>query len=587
MASDSREELLTTLPDQLRLLLVEDNPGDAELVRIMLGEAWSPRFEVVHTETLRSALERLRDQIFDVVLLDLSLDDAAGLEAVARLREHGGTPPIVVMTGNRDQQLALHAIQQGAQGFLVKGEVGGAQLVRNVLHAIERQRMVLELDAAHARERHFATHDALTKLPNRLLFLDRLQQAIETARRTGKQLGLLFLDLDDFKAVNDTLGHAAGDRFLQAVAERLVGSVRASDTVARFGGDEFVILCGNLTRGSDAVTVTEKVLAALSEPISLEEFATRATVSVGVAIHRCDDTSVEDLLKQADAAMYQAKQSGRNRYVAYRQAEDETGEGGPGLGEQVRGALERGELEVRYRPRVDLAAGRIAGAELQIHWRTDAGRRLSSADFFSLLERNGMADAVREWGLGVAAADAATWADDALRLHMAISDRQLWGDALERLTRAATEGSLALDRLTLELDESDLARRPVATMEALEQLRRRGVRIVASGFGAGTSSLRLLRDLPLDGMKLDAALLQGVPDDRTDTAMASALVSMAGVLGIQSVAGGVAAPAQLEHLSTIGCDIVEGPLFGEPVDSEGFAAWLRGAPLEWDKPEPT
>ena len=299
-------------PESIRILLIEDNPGDARLLSIYLSESRRQEFVLHHVDKISEGIRSLNKQAFHVVLLDLSLPDATGLESVKRICSIIPQIPIIVLTGLEDDAMAIELVQYGAQDYLVKNQVNGQILVRAMLYAIERKKM-------EERLHYLAMHDSLTNLPNRALFQDRLSQALERAQRSrlGKfakwETAVLLLDLDDFKSVNDTFGHLEGDRLLQAVAERLTKCIRQSDTVARMGGDEFTLIFENLSGQEDAKNMAEKILDVISQPFQLSNEEIKMTASIGISLFPSDGYDFLSLLKAADIAMYSAKCDG-NRY---------------------------------------------------------------------------------------------------------------------------------------------------------------------------------------------------------------------------------------------------------------------------------
>ena len=301
--------------EPIRILLIEDNPGDARLLSIYLAESRRQDFALQHVVKINEGIACLRKQSFDVVLLDLSLPDATGLESVQRLCGAFSNIPIIVLTGLEDDALAIEAVQIGAQDYLVKNQVNGQILVRAMRYAIERKKM-------EERLHNLAMHDSLTNLPNRALFQDRLSLALERAQRNrkGKNLkwetAVLLLDLDNFKSVNDTLGHLQGDKLLQAVAERLQKCIRQSDTVARMGGDEFTLIFENLSGQEDARILAGKILDVFAQPFQLSSETWKITASIGISLFPTDGDDFSSLLKAADIAMYAAKRQG-NRYCLF------------------------------------------------------------------------------------------------------------------------------------------------------------------------------------------------------------------------------------------------------------------------------
>ena len=293
---------------------MEDNDGDA---RLLLSYLEHKRFEVKRVTRLTDALGLLASGSFAVVLLDLNLPDTRGAPTLTRALQAAPGTPIVVLTGLDDEDLAVRAVQLGAQDYLVKGQIDARALTRTLRYAMERKRMILELDAAREREHHLATHDALTGLPNRALFFDRLSTAVEYAERYRHGLAVLYLDLDGFKQINDTHGHTAADGVLRTFAKHLVDTVRRSDTVARLGGDEFGVLLSRIRHPDDAKHVSRKLLGGLDRPLSVGDGETLLGASIGIAVYPGDGADPETLIRNADAAMYSAKHQGKGCYWFY------------------------------------------------------------------------------------------------------------------------------------------------------------------------------------------------------------------------------------------------------------------------------
>jgi two-component system cell cycle response regulator len=294
----------------LKVLLVEDNKLDAQLTQDLLAKESNQSFDLVHVGGLSEALPRLSRESFDVVLLDLSLPDGHGLDTLGQVQVAAPSLPVVVLSGLDDKELALQAVQYGAQDYLVKGQDSAEMLVRAIRYSIERKR-------AEERLIYLAQYDQLTGLANRALFRERLTQALARSKRKNQLLGLMVLDLDRFKSVNDSLGHNVGDKLLKAVADRLKTCVREVDTVARMGGDEFTVLLEGISCDQDVITVAKRILESIIQPLVLDGSDVHTSASIGVTIYPADDHGVDDLLKHADRAMYRAKEQGGNHYHLY------------------------------------------------------------------------------------------------------------------------------------------------------------------------------------------------------------------------------------------------------------------------------
>jgi diguanylate cyclase (GGDEF)-like protein/PAS domain S-box-containing protein len=522
------------------LLLVEDNPGDARLLREMLNEQGSQHTELTHVQYMREAEKQLAEHMFDLILLDLGLPDANGLAAVRRAHAIAPRVPLVVLTGMDDEALASQALQEGAQDYLIKGQIEARGLLRSLRYAVERKAMeealfvekeraqvtlncigdavactdslgkvtflnlVAEkmtgwslqeaaglpldevfrvLDAAshevspnpmgtavgqgctahrpancvlvrrdgfeipiedsvspiHDREgnatgavivfrdvsaaramadqiTHSAEHDFLTGLPNRMLLNDRLTQAITLAPRHHKRVAILFLDLDGFKHINDSLGHPTGDKLLQSIARRLVDCVRASDTVSRQGGDEFVVLLSEVERSEDTAITARRMLQAVAEAHSIDHHDLHVTTSIGVSVFPDDGRDAETLIKNADTAMYQAKENGRQSYKFFKPAMNVRAVERQAIEESLRRALERQEFAVHYQPKVSLKTGEITGAEALLRWTHPVRGPISPAQFIPIAEDCGLIRPIGNWILREACRQARAWLDAGLPL---------------------------------------------------------------------------------------------------------------------------------------------------------------------------
>jgi diguanylate cyclase (GGDEF)-like protein/PAS domain S-box-containing protein len=423
-----------------------------------------------------------------------------------------------------------------------------------------------------------AYHDALTGLPNRMLFLDRLQIALAHARRQGGQPAVLFLDLDDFKVINDTLGHATGDRLLQGVAERLIASVREDDTVARMGGDEFTLLLPNVGRVEDAARLAGKLLEAVAQPFQIDGQDLFVTTSVGVSLYPSDGEDAENLLKNADRAMYRAKEMGRNNYQLFAPALNVRAVNRLSLETRLRRALDREDFVLHYQPQVNLATRRIVGLEALIRWRED-GRLLEPAEFIPVAEEARLILPLGQWILRAACQQARSWQNQGLpevRLAVNLSARQFQQqDLIRSVFFSVRDAGLPPRRLELEITESAAMLNVDRTIGMLHGLRDMGVRISMDDFGTGHSSLSYLKRFPIDAVKIDQSFVRDMTSDPSDAAIVKAIVAMAHSLGLNVVAEGVETLAQADFLRRTGCDEMQGFLVGRPLPADEITDALR------------
>ena len=438
---------------------------------------------------------------------------------------------------------------------------------------------VSERKQADDRIKSLAYHDTLTGLPNRALLNDRLSLAVAQSHRARQKLAVLFLDIDRFKVVNDSLGHALGDRLLQETASRLTASVREGDTVARLGGDEFVVLLPGLQRPVEAARVAEKVLLALRQPWVIDGQERSVTASAGISIYPDDGGDAETLVKNADTALYRAKEQGRDRYQLFTPSMNAGACERLALENGLRRALAQGELRVHYQPLLDLASGRIFGVEALLRWQDpERGLLVPAADFMALAELTGLIVPMGPLVLHAACAQARAWQEHShpeLRVSVNLSARQLAQPELPGQVEAALlESGLAPRFLELEVTENSISQNPEAARETLGRLKALGVRITIDDFGVGHTVLGTLKRLPIDALKIDRSFVRGLVDDPDDAAVASAVIALAHSLKLQVVAEGVETEEQRAFLAAHRCDRIQGHLFSEPVPPEACEALL-------------
>jgi diguanylate cyclase (GGDEF)-like protein len=434
---------------------------------------------------------------------------------------------------------------------------------------------------AQERLQHMAQHDALTELPNRVLFLDRLKQAVARARWHERLVAVLFVDMDRFKTINDTLGHEVGDKLLQALAERFTASVREGDTVARFGGDEFVVLLDDVASEKDIGVVAQKVLEALAPPFAIDGQDLYITASIGVSLYPNDGEDSTTLLKNADIAMYRAKDLGKNTYQFYSADMSARAFERLTLESSLRHAIERNEFRLYYQPQIDTASGAILGVEALLRWQHPDFGLVSPAEFIPLLEETGLIVPAGDWVLRTAceqlrAWHAAGWPQ--LRMAVNLSPRQFQTAGLaQSVERVLSTLGCDPGLLELEITESVLLRHTATTLETLEALHALGVRMAIDDFGTGYSSLSYLRRYSIDTLKIDRSFVHDVPDDADDSALASAIIVLAQSLRLDVIAEGVETEAQRDFLRARGCHQMQGYLFSRPLPAADITRLLETA----------
>ncbi len=449
-----------------------------------------------------------------------------------------------------------------------------------VTHHISSSIDVTEAKQADDRIRHLAHHDTLTQLPNRVLLHGRLQQAMAGAQREAGQLAMLFIDMDRFKDINDTLGHPVGDGLLVEVGQRLSALVRDSDIVARLGGDEFVLVLTGTGRDAAraAASVAAKVLAHLGRPYKVQGYELHSTPSIGIALFPADGEDADTLMKNADSAMYQAKSAGRNNAQFFTAAINQATQDRLVLEAGLRGAIQRGELFLNYQPQLDLDSQRIVGLEALVRWHHPDLGLVPPLKFIPVAEDTGQIEAIGAWVLEEALRQIALWrtaGHPGLRMAVNLSAHQLRGDGFpEQVARALHRHGLPGSALELEITESVAMRDPARTADMLRQLRQFGVALAIDDFGTGYSSLAYLKQLPLSCLKLDRSFVMDIEKDANDAAICTATIQMAHSLGLGVVAEGVETATQLEFLRRLGCDTVQGYFIAKPLSVSDCAAFL-------------
>jgi diguanylate cyclase (GGDEF)-like protein/PAS domain S-box-containing protein len=432
---------------------------------------------------------------------------------------------------------------------------------------------------AEERVRYLATHDSLTGLPNRAMFSELLNHVIEQSKRKQTRCAVFFIDLDRFKFINDSLGHEAGDTLLRTVAQRLKARLRSSDIVARLGGDEFVMLAQDLSSADQAARIARKVLSAVIQPVELFGQECRVTASVGVALYPDDAPDESTLMAHADAAMYHAKEEGKNNFQFYDGRLEMQSRERLAMEAQLRHAMERAELSLHYQAKVDLASHRITGVEALLRWHNTELGPVSPAKFVPLAEETGLILPIGRWVLHSACTQAVAWQRAGLpplRVAVNLSPRQLADPGLvDEVRRVLEVTGLSPEYLELEVTESSVMHHVERALEVLTALRRMGLHLAIDDFGTGYSSLAQLKRFPIDTLKVDRSFIRELPNDPEDRAIAEAILAMGKTLGLRVVAEGVETADQREFLRERHCDEMQGYLFSKPLPPDDFARLLR------------
>jgi diguanylate cyclase (GGDEF)-like protein len=618
-----------------RILVIDDNPaihedfakilnrdpgvdsGMTEAERILFGESATalthPNFELHFASqgeqgVAEAATAHANGKPFAMAFIDMRMPPGwDGLETIQHL--WGADPDVQVVVcsahsdydwadfierlGHSDKLLVLKKpfepieVLQCASALTRKWQ--DQQVVRRQLQSLEHMVSVRTqgLEAANHQLRHLATHDALTGLPNRVLLDDRLAQAVVHAERGQQSFAVLLLDLDRFKFINDSLGHRAGDELLNRVAARLRAVVSDIDTVARIGGDEFVLVLPSAAHREDAEEVAGRAIDALRVPLRISDVELHVSTSVGIAMYPASATTVENLVSHADAAMYCAKQRGRNNLQVFEPGMDTGTRDRVKLESDLHRALANHQFELHYQPKVDTASNCLHSAEALIRWRHPELGLLMPEDFIPLSEDCGLVGAIGEWVLQEACRQSKAWQREGLaRLRVAVNvsaTQFRQGNLLDVIQRALRASDLDPRFLELELTESAVMTNPEESATTLEKLSAMGVLVSVDDFGTGYSSMSYLRRFPIDKLKIDRGFVKDLMTRSDDASIVQAIISLAHSLRLKVVAEGVETPEQLHSLKAMGCDQYQGFHFSPPLSAREFAGLVRRTRLADDE----
>jgi diguanylate cyclase (GGDEF)-like protein len=578
------------------ILIVDDEPEIRHLVRGILSES----YRYLEANSAEEALSIIRMEKIDLVISDINMGGMSGLEMIPLVRAIAPDTVIMMISGEQTIESAIEALRGGAFDYIMKPfdfqHVEAAVrralehhslLVAKRLHENQLEELVRQRTA---ELNHLAYHDALTDLPNRVLFEDRLTQALILAERNRQTLGILFLSLDRFKKVHDTLGRAIGDRLLQKVAERLRSSAHQGETVARFEGDEFALLLTQIggTEGEDVVEVIFQINESLKLPFVIDDHELFITVSVGITLYPDDGADAQTLLKNADAALYRAREQGGDNYQFYTADMNAKAVKRLALENSLRRALERSEFEVYYQPVLDINNRKIVGMEALLRWHHPELGLVQPAEFIPLAEDTGMIIPIGEWVLRTACTQSKAWQEAGfapLSLAVNLSARQFQQQNLaDVVLRILLETGLNSHDLELELTESSIMKNAESAVRTLGELKEMGVKIAIDDFGTGYSSLGYLKRLPIDTLKIDRSFVCDVTTDPDNAALVMTIITLAHNLRLKVVAEGVDSEEQLSFLHLLRCDEWQGYLFSKPLAVEAFEELLsQGHNLAFSK----
>jgi diguanylate cyclase (GGDEF)-like protein len=576
--------------EKLDILIIDDD----EQVRHLLFAVFKDRYACREAGSAEAALLLLGRQSFDLVISDVNMGGMSGLELLPHVHTLSPDSIVLMISGQNNIETAIEAQRAGAFDYILKPldiphvEAAVARALKQALLLQERRHYKDQLEKLlserTAEVNRLANYDTLTGLPNRTLFEDRLEQAVAVAQRAGELLAVLFISLDQFQKVNDTLGHPCGDQLLRQLATRLRDCVTEGDTAARFAGDEFAVLLTHVKGAKDVVETIGAVRLALESPFDLEGQKIFATARVGVSLFPDDGQESRGLLKNAVSALYRAKNSESDHYCFYTEDMNAKVSKQFALETSLRDALDNHEFVLHYQPQLAVDSLKIIGVEALVRWQHPQLGLVPPVEFIQLAEESGLILRLGEWVLRTACRQNRLWQDQgfpAIRMAVNVSARQFQQrDLAETVFGILAETELAPQCLDLELTESSIMSNAPGAIDVFTRLKARGITISIDDFGTGFSSLSYLKRLPLDTLKIDQSFVRDVTTDPDDAALVMAIVTLAHNLRLRVVAEGVENEEQLRFLQLLRCDEVQGYLFSRPLPAAEMGALLALTPGE-------
>lgn len=565
----------------MKLLLIDDNDLDRQaIVRTFKKTEWN--IQITQASSANSGLLEFETDDFDAVLLDYRLPDMDGLDTLRLLVRHPNHhAAIIILTGAmEDDELEQQCIEAGAQDVLFKSDISHKHLTRAIVHARTRHLLERELFESHQRLRTLAENDSLTGLANRYYFDESLRTAIPRANRLNDQLALLFLDLDNFKIINDSMGHDAGDQLLKEVARRLLHVVRNGDIVCRLGGDEFAILAHNFESQEPIILLAERILEDLRRPILIKNTEQFISASIGVATYPDAGNNASDMLKAADLAMYRAKREGKNNYHFFSAALQAQVQERIRLEKELRSLIPTDHFVLYYQPIVDAKSLEITGVESLIRWDHPTRGILPPSEFITLAEEIGLIVEIDSRSRLKACQQLSKWraqniVSETFTVRINVCAQMLTDEDLHTAIKNDLDKTELPGRcIGLEITESVLIENLAATAQLLHQIQSYGIEISVDDFGTGYSSMAYLKALPARTLKIDRTFVQGVPENSDDCRILRAMIVFGKSLNLKIVVEGIETKEQAKFCREYGADLLQGYLFSKPIASNNFEQLL-------------
>lgn len=547
------------------VLVVDDDPSIRLVIRHSMQQCG---YQVIEASNGLEAVHAVIKQIPDLILMDAVMPEMDGFRATEEIKSLEGCAeiPVLMATSLDDEASIAHAFDAGACDYVTKP----------FNWSVLKHRVACSLYAADAQRKiqHLAYHDSLTGLPNRMLFMDRIDQAISRAKREQEKFALLFIDIDHFKVINDSMGHAAGDQLLNVMSQRLCEMLRKSDTVARLGGDEFTVIIEGLEDAEHVVNITKNILSSLDMPVDINGKEVHVGGSIGIAVYPQDGESFGVLLKHADTAMYKAKEQGRNTFQFYASEMSHKAMQRLELENQLRTGIKEKEFVVYYQPKVHLLSNKCTGVEALVRWNHPERGFIPPCDFIPLAEEVGLITQLDEWVMKTACVQFQQWKAAGLpleNLSVNVSARHFKEGGLTNYCQSLLdETKITAESLEIELTESALVDNYDSAKKVLNEIHQMGIRIALDDFGTGYASMAYLKEFPFDTVKIDRSFVKDLPDDYEDAAITKAMIQLSQALNLSTVAEGIEKDVQKIYLQDQECDYGQGYLWSKPVSAEEF-----------------
>lgn len=564
-----------------RILIATESKKSLALFRKLIFKTKKIQIKAEYTDILNFEKKYNKYTDIDVLLLDISNHEEHGIELVIKIKEIILNTPIVVVSTIDNDEISVNILKAGAQDYLVMDKLSNKSLLRSIRHAAERFRLIVKLEESRRLEHYLAYHDALTKLPNRQLFENRLNQAIAQANRESSSLAILFLDLDGFKDINDTMGHTCGDELLKIIARRLETVIRENETAARFGGDEFTIFLQNIGTVQDVIIVAERILEVFSKSIQINNKNFYITTSIGISIFPDDGKNVETLIKNADIAMYRAKSEGKHTYQFYNPSMNSNLSLRVKMVNDLRNALKRNQFIINYQPQINVRTGEITSIQSFINWiHPDLGI-INDEKFIPVAIEKGLINSIAQWILYEVCSLNKKWQlgnMEKLRMYINLPVDILRNrEIINTIKKILNETDLSPNYLGIEISENSSIHKSndIELIKTLKELKTFGIQLSLDNFGTGYSSLYSLKNLPIDIIKIDKTFIKNITSSSEDIAIIRAIIAIAHILGLKVIAEGVQTEEQVLSLFNLGCDTIQGSYLCKPVSDIELARLIR------------